>query len=69
MLVFFVSQALHHSNSFYISVSVDGNPVAMSEDHRVVSMTERARIAELGHLLKDGESRICGMSPLLVMRT
>ena len=50
-------------------ISVDGNPVAMSEDHRVVSTTERARIAKLGHPLKDGESRICGMSPLLVMRT
>ncbi|CAM0877125.1 unnamed protein product [Alopecurus aequalis] len=43
-------------------MNVDGNPVAMSEDHRVVSMTERARIAKLGHPLKDGESRICGLN-------
>uniref|UniRef100_A0ACD5XDM1 Uncharacterized protein n=1 Tax=Avena sativa TaxID=4498 RepID=A0ACD5XDM1_AVESA len=43
-------------------MNVDGNPVAMTEDHRVVSTTERARIAELGHPLKVGESRICGLN-------
>ncbi|KAK1643142.1 hypothetical protein QYE76_060947 [Lolium multiflorum] len=43
-------------------MNVDGNPVAMTEDHRVVSTTERERIAKLGPPLKDGESRICGLN-------
>lgn len=43
-------------------MNVDGNPVAMTEDHRIVSATERARIAKLGQPLKDGESRICGLN-------
>lgn len=34
----------------------------MTEDHRVISTTERARIAKSGHPLKDGESRICGLN-------
>ncbi|KAF7075540.1 hypothetical protein CFC21_080308 [Triticum aestivum] len=43
-------------------MNVDGKPIAMTEDHRVVSTTERARIAKLGNPLKDGESRICGLN-------
>lgn len=34
----------------------------MTEDHRVVSTTERARMANSGQPLKDGESRICGLN-------
>ncbi|KQK12563.1 hypothetical protein BRADI_1g04540v3 [Brachypodium distachyon] len=43
-------------------MNVDGKPIAMTEDHRVVSTTERARIAKSGHPLRDGESRICGLN-------
>uniref|UniRef100_A0A453M6M8 protein-serine/threonine phosphatase n=1 Tax=Aegilops tauschii subsp. strangulata TaxID=200361 RepID=A0A453M6M8_AEGTS len=43
-------------------MNVEGKPIAMTEDHRVVSTTERARIAKLGNPLKDGESRICGLN-------
>jgi hypothetical protein len=33
----------------------------MTEDHRVASATERARIARTGQPLKDGEVRLSGM--------
>jgi hypothetical protein len=33
----------------------------MTEDHRVASANERARIARSGQALRDGEVRICGM--------
>jgi hypothetical protein len=33
----------------------------MTEDHRVASATERARIARTGQPLKDGEVRLNGM--------
>jgi protein phosphatase len=35
--------------------------IDMTEDHRVVSTTERARIARMGYSLKDGEKRLNGM--------
>jgi protein phosphatase len=35
--------------------------IDMTEDHRVVSATERARIARMGQSLKDGEKRLNGM--------
>jgi hypothetical protein len=70
MLVYsFFSETLYNTNYLYASFSVDGNSIAMTEDHRVVSTTERERIAKLGPPLKDGESRICGMLPLPVMLT
>ncbi|KAG8098709.1 hypothetical protein GUJ93_ZPchr0013g34737 [Zizania palustris] len=43
-------------------VSVNGETITMTEDHRVISTTERARIAKSGFPLKDGESRICGLN-------
>ncbi|XP_006651941.1 protein phosphatase 2C 70-like [Oryza brachyantha] len=43
-------------------MSVNGETIAMTEDHRVISTTERTRMANLGHPLKDGESRICGLN-------
>lgn len=36
----------------------------MTEDHRVVSLTERERIQEAGLSLRDGESRIFGISSM-----
>jgi hypothetical protein len=44
--------------SFY---SINGMVIDMTEDHRVVSATERARIARMGQSLKDGEKRLNGM--------
>uniref|UniRef100_A0A0E0GVE6 protein-serine/threonine phosphatase n=1 Tax=Oryza nivara TaxID=4536 RepID=A0A0E0GVE6_ORYNI len=43
-------------------MSVNGEIITMTEDHRVVSTTERARMANSGQPLKDGESRICGLN-------
>jgi hypothetical protein len=34
--------------------------IDMTEDHRVVSATERARIARMGQSLNDGEKRLNG---------
>lgn len=39
----------------------------MTEDHRVVSTTERARMANSGQPLKDGESRICGICYIAIL--
>lgn len=41
--------------------SINGMMIDMTEDHRVVSATERARIARMGKSLKDGEKRLNGM--------
>lgn len=35
--------------------------IEMTEDHRVASVTERARIARAGQALKAGEVRINGL--------
>ncbi|XP_050219769.1 protein phosphatase 2C 70 [Mercurialis annua] len=43
-------------------MNVDGKQIKMTEDHRVVSDTERQRINELGQPLKDGETRLCGLN-------
>uniref|UniRef100_A0A0D9W0I9 protein-serine/threonine phosphatase n=1 Tax=Leersia perrieri TaxID=77586 RepID=A0A0D9W0I9_9ORYZ len=43
-------------------MSVNGETIIMTEDHRVISKTERARMENLGYPLKDGESRICGLN-------
>nr|CAD1821852.1 unnamed protein product [Ananas comosus var. bracteatus] len=39
-------------------VNVNGQQIMMTEDHRVTSMPERARLAKLGRPLKDGEARL-----------
>ncbi|PAN10425.1 hypothetical protein PAHAL_2G093300 [Panicum hallii] len=43
-------------------MSVNGNTIDMTEDHRVASTTERARIARTGQPLKDGEVRLSGLN-------
>ncbi|CAM8975056.1 unnamed protein product [Rhodiola kirilowii] len=43
-------------------MSVDGNLIKMSEDHRVTSLNERERIKQIGESLKDGETRLCGLN-------
>ncbi|OEL26560.1 Protein phosphatase 2C 70 [Dichanthelium oligosanthes] len=41
---------------------VNGKTIDMTEDHRVASTTERARIARTGQPLKDGEVRLSGLN-------
>ncbi|KAL5197227.1 hypothetical protein ABZP36_000739 [Zizania latifolia] len=43
-------------------MSVDGKMIEMTEDHRVASATERARIARTGQALRAGEVRINGLN-------
>nr|ACG46288.1 protein Kinase-associated protein phosphatase [Zea mays] len=43
-------------------MSVNGKTIDMTEDHRVASATERARIARTGQPLKDGEVRLNGLN-------
>ncbi|KAL6839031.1 hypothetical protein ACP4OV_031085 [Aristida adscensionis] len=43
-------------------MSVNGKMIDMTEDHRVASMTERARIARTGQPLRDGEVRLNGLN-------
>ncbi|KAJ6806417.1 protein phosphatase 2C 70 [Iris pallida] len=43
-------------------ISVSGKQVAMTEDHRVVSMSERTRFIKMGMPMKDGETRLCGLN-------
>ncbi|XP_020101834.1 protein phosphatase 2C 70 isoform X2 [Ananas comosus] len=43
-------------------VNVNGQQIMMTEDHRVTSMPERARLAKLGRPLKDGEARLSGLN-------
>ncbi|KAK8459142.1 hypothetical protein SEVIR_2G085100v4 [Setaria viridis] len=43
-------------------MSVNGMTIDMTEDHRVASTTERARIARTGQPLKDGEVRLSGLN-------
>lgn len=48
--------------------SVNGKTIDMTEDHRVASATERARIARTGQPLRDGEARLSGMDIVLRFR-
>ncbi|KAJ3669336.1 hypothetical protein LUZ60_011286 [Juncus effusus] len=41
---------------------VDGVQIVMSEDHKIISSVERARMAKLGKPLKEGEKRLCGIN-------
>uniref|UniRef100_A0A0D9WWT0 protein-serine/threonine phosphatase n=1 Tax=Leersia perrieri TaxID=77586 RepID=A0A0D9WWT0_9ORYZ len=43
-------------------MSVNGKIIEMTEDHRVASATERARIARTGQALKAGEVRLNGLN-------
>lgn len=43
-------------------VDIDGKQIKMSEDHRIVSYSERLRIQATGEPLKDGETRLCGLN-------
>ncbi|KAL5782554.1 hypothetical protein ACOSP7_007583 [Xanthoceras sorbifolium] len=43
-------------------MSVDGQPIKMTEDHRIISVSERLRMKEAGKPLKDGETRLCGIN-------
>ncbi|ONM52407.1 kinase associated protein phosphatase1 [Zea mays] len=43
-------------------MSVNGKTIDMTEDHRVTSATERARIARTGQPLRDGEARLSGLN-------
>ncbi|CAI9776312.1 unnamed protein product [Fraxinus pennsylvanica] len=43
-------------------VNIEGRQIKMTEDHRIISSSERLRFQELGEPLKDGETRICGIN-------
>ncbi|XP_010420727.1 PREDICTED: protein phosphatase 2C 70 [Camelina sativa] len=43
-------------------IHLDGNYIQMTEDHRVISLSERKRFQEAGLSLRDGESRIFGIN-------
>ncbi|GAB2221410.1 hypothetical protein Droror1_Dr00012586 [Drosera rotundifolia] len=43
-------------------ISIDGRQIMMTEDHRITSYAERQRINESGELLKDGDTRLCGLN-------
>ncbi|CAL1411402.1 unnamed protein product [Linum trigynum] len=44
-------------------IYVDGEPIKMTEDHRVVSHSERLRMNGIGDKqLRDGETRLCGLN-------
>ncbi|KAH7299345.1 hypothetical protein KP509_24G006800 [Ceratopteris richardii] len=42
--------------------SVDGEYISMTEDHRLTSLSERARMLKMGRQLREGETRLCGMN-------
>lgn len=54
--------------SMFSFSSINGMVIDMTEDHRVVSSTERARIASMGRPLKDGEKRLNGAVFWLIFR-
>ncbi|KAK1395220.1 Protein-serine/threonine phosphatase [Heracleum sosnowskyi] len=43
-------------------VNVDEEHIKMTEDHRIISSSERQRIQATGEPLKDGETRLCGLN-------
>ncbi|KAK4482889.1 hypothetical protein RD792_010062 [Penstemon davidsonii] len=43
-------------------VNIEGKQIKMTEDHRIISYSERARFQALGAPLRDGETRICGIN-------
>ncbi|KAI9195981.1 hypothetical protein LWI28_020010 [Acer negundo] len=43
-------------------MSVDGQQIKMTEDHRIVSASEKLRMKEAGKPLRDGETRLCGIN-------
>ncbi|XP_020600075.1 protein phosphatase 2C 70 [Phalaenopsis equestris] len=43
-------------------LDVDGKQTAMTEDHRVTSISERTRLDKAGKPLKEGETRLCGLN-------
>ncbi|OWM74221.1 hypothetical protein CDL15_Pgr008534 [Punica granatum] len=43
-------------------VNIDEKLIKMTEDHRIVSQSERLRIREMGEPLREGETRLCGLN-------
>ncbi|KAK7253175.1 hypothetical protein RIF29_37676 [Crotalaria pallida] len=43
-------------------MSVNGNQIKMTEDHKITNYSERLRIEETGEPLKDGETRLYGIN-------
>lgn len=52
-----------------IFVSVDGQQIKMTEDHKISSHSERLRMEGTGEPLKDGETRLYGMKEEKVTET
>jgi protein phosphatase len=45
-------------------IHLGGRYIQMTEDHRVVSLSERKRFQEAGLALRDGETRLFGISSM-----
>ncbi|XP_058077705.1 protein phosphatase 2C 70 isoform X2 [Magnolia sinica] len=43
-------------------INIGEKPIAMTEDHRITSQSERNRLRKSGPPLKDGETRLCGLN-------
>nr|XP_043620531.1 protein phosphatase 2C 70 [Erigeron canadensis] len=57
----FFAQCANVGDSACIA-NIEGQLVKLSEDHRIVSATERLRMQAAGEPLKDGETRLCGLN-------
>lgn len=42
------------------NASVADKHITMTEDHRVIGISERTRFMKMGMPLKEGEARLCG---------
>jgi len=56
-----------HCELFFLSV--DGQQIKMTEDHKISSHSERLRMEGTGEPLKDGETRLYGMKEEKVTET
>uniref|UniRef100_A0A803Q291 protein-serine/threonine phosphatase n=1 Tax=Cannabis sativa TaxID=3483 RepID=A0A803Q291_CANSA len=58
----FFAQCANVGDSACVINDADGKQIKMTEDHRVVSPTERLRMEQRGEPLRDGETRLCGLN-------
>lgn len=60
LLVIISLNALFTTTCHFVCSSVDGKQIKMTEDHKVISYSEKLRFKETGKPLKEGETRLCG---------
>ncbi|KAF5452480.1 hypothetical protein F2P56_027475 [Juglans regia] len=58
----FFAQCANVGDSDCVMNSVDGKQIKMTEDHKVISYSEKLRFKETGKPLKEGETRLCGLN-------